>query len=155
MPFTPRQIYDLVAKIEDYPQFLPLCEALNVRSRQHNSGIETVIADMSVGYGPVHETFTSKVTLDPSRPAVLVEYLDGPFRHLENRWLFRQLPGPDAQTFCEVDFYIAYEFRSRMLQLLMGGMFESAYHKFVSAFEARAWQVYGETPRPIKTPASS
>ena len=146
LDFSPQQMFAIVARVEDYPQFLPLCDALDVRSRHTaDNGAETIIADMSVGYGPVRETFTSKVTLFAELPKVEVEYLDGPFRHLENRWLFKPANGPDGKEQCEVDFYLAYEFRSTMLQMLMGGMFETAYRKFVSAFEARAREVYGRT----------
>ncbi len=143
LAFSPRQMFDVVAAVENYPQFLPLCDELTIRSRDASGAGEVIIADMSVGYGPVRETFTSKVTLEPGEPKILVEYLDGPFRHLENRWLFNQAAGPGGADHCEIDFYIAYEFRSPMLQMLMGGMFETAYRKFVSAFEARAHTVYG------------
>ena len=145
MAFSPAQMFKLVADVESYPQFLPLCEALSVRSRESIEGVETIIADMRVGYGPVQETFTSKVTLEETVPSVLVEYLDGPFSHLENRWGFAPVAAPGEVTHCEVDFYLAYEFRSMMLQMLMGGMFETAYRKFSSAFEARAQQVYGRS----------
>ena len=137
--FTPLQMFDIVAKVEDYPQFLPLCEALSVKSRETLAdGNEVIIADMSVGYGPINETFASKVTLDRNALSVLVEYLDGPFSHLENRWLFEA-----AGEGCVIDFYLAYEFRSAMLQVLMGGMFDKAFRKFAAAFEARAGQIYG------------
>ena len=132
-------MYDLVAAVEDYPEFVPLCTELKVRSREHHGTHDVLIADMTAAYKFIHETFTSKVTLDPRASQILVEYLDGPFRHMENRWRFRKV---DEGT-CDVDFYIAYEFNSRALQLLMGAMFDKAFRKFVDAFEARADVVYG------------
>lgn len=115
----PAAMFDLVADVERYPAFVPLCESLHVRQRI-NSGEEivTLIADMAIGYKSIHETFTTRVTLDRPRLRILVEYVDGPFRFLENRWAFRPADTPDA---CIVDFYISYEFKSRTLGLLMGG----------------------------------
>lgn len=136
---TPEQMFALVADVEKYPQFLPLCEGLKVRRRTpREAGGEVLLADMSVGYKAIRETFTSRVTLDPANLKVLVEYVDGPFRYLENRWTFK----PNA-TGCEIDFFISYEFASRMLGLLMGAMFDRAFHKFAEAFERRADLVYG------------
>ena len=135
--FTPEQMYALVADIEKYPEFLPLCEALTVRSRQGNGDGEVLVADMHVGYGAIHERFTTRVTLDPETPHVLAEYVDGPFRHLENRWKF--LPAPGG---CEVDFFISYEFKNFMLQMLVGAMFDQAFRKFTDAFEDRARAIY-------------
>src|SRR6476620_1262961 len=111
---SPEQMFALVADVEKYPQFLPLCEDLQIRRRTaREGGGEVLVADMSVGYKAIRETFTSRVTLDPSSLKILVEYVDGPFRYLENRWTFR--PHPDG---CEVSFFISYEFASRMLGLL-------------------------------------
>jgi len=140
VPYSPAQMYALVAKVEDYPQFLPLCQALVVRAREATGAREVLVADMTVAYGPVRETFTSRVTLDPAGRKVLVEYLDGPFRHLENRWTLLEA----ERGGCEVDFFISYEFRSRTLQLLMGAMFDRAFARFAQAFEDRARQVYGD-----------
>lgn len=136
---SPRQMFDLVADVEQYPQFLPLCEGLSVRRRTpREGGGEVLTADMSVGYKAISETFTSRVTLDPANLKILVEYVDGPFRHLENRWSFREVEGG-----CEIGFFISYEFASRMLGLLMGAMFDKAFRKFAEAFERRADLVYG------------
>jgi coenzyme Q-binding protein COQ10 len=132
-------MFDLVADVEKYPLFLPLCEGLKVRSRiQGEGGRETLIADMSVGYKAIHETFTSKVTLDREKLKIVVAYLDGPFRALENLWTFKR----DGEA-CIVEFFISYEFKSRMLAMLMGTMFDRAFRKFASAFEKRAEVVYG------------
>ena len=134
-------MFDLVADVEHYPEFLPLCQALTVRRRrQIDDGHEVVIADMRVGYLAIRETFTSQVTLDRPGLKILVEYLEGPFSSLENRWTFD--PTPDGVG-CVVGFYINYEFRSRMLGRLMGSMFDSAFRRFAEAFERRADKVYG------------
>ncbi|MBV9751441.1 MAG: type II toxin-antitoxin system RatA family toxin [Hyphomicrobiales bacterium] len=136
---TPEEMFDLVADVEKYPLFLPLCEGLKVRSRVPGEGRrETLIADMSVGYKAIRETFTSKVTLDREKLKITVAYLDGPFRRLENRWTFK----PEGHG-AIVEFYISYEFKSRMLGMLMGTMFDRAFRKFAGAFEKRAEVVYG------------
>ena len=136
---SPEEMFDLVADVGKYPLFLPLCEGLKVRSRtKGEDGRETLIADMSVGYKAIHETFTSKVTLDRDKLKIMVAYLDGPFRALENLWSFKR----DGDG-CIVEFFISYEFKSRMLGMLMGAMFDKAFRKFASAFEKRAGVVYG------------
>jgi coenzyme Q-binding protein COQ10 len=135
-------MFELVADVEQYPRFLPLCQGLKVRRRATNdAGQEVILADMQVGYGAIRETFTSRVTLNPAELTILVEYVDGPFRHLENRWTFK--PIPNAERACDVEFYIDYEFASRTLGLLMGSMFDTAFRKFAEAFEKRADFVYG------------
>lgn len=134
------QMFDLVADVEHYPEFVPMCQALKVRQRTQNSdGSETVIADMTVSFQLVRETFTSRVTLDKPNSKILVEYLKGPFSKLENRWTFE----PKTQDSCDVGFFIAYEFKSRMLAVLMGAMFDAAFQRFAAAFEKRADAVYG------------
>ena len=133
------EMFDLVADMERYPEFVPLCQSMRVLRRTAGAeGIETVVADMTVAYKLVRETFTSRVTLDHPNLQILVEYLEGPFSHLENRWTFR----PTGEDSCEVEFYIDYEFRSRMLGILMGAMFETAFRRFAQAFEQRADQIY-------------
>ena len=133
-------MFDLVADVEKYPQFVPMCQALRVRQRtQSGEGIETIVATMTVAYKVMRETFTSRVTLDRPNLEILVEYLDGPFSRLENRWNFRPL----AEKECEVEFFITYEFKSRVLAMLMGAMFEVAFRRFADAFERRADAVYG------------
>jgi coenzyme Q-binding protein COQ10 len=135
---SPIEMFNLVADVERYPEFVPLCESLRIRRRvQSDDGIETLVAEMSVGYKAVRETFTTRVTLDEPRLRILVEYVEGPFSYLENRWTFK--PDPAG---CAVEFYIAYEFKSFALRMLMGAMFERAFRKFAEAFEARADVVY-------------
>lgn len=135
------RMYALVADIERYPEFVPLCKALNVRGRKSLGDDEIVVADMTVAYKMIRESFTSKVTLRPTDREILVEYLDGPFKHLENRWTF--VPSAKGEDYCRVSFYIDYEFRNRMLAGLMGAVFDKAFHKFSTAFEQRADAVYG------------
>ena len=136
---TPQQMFDLVAEVDAYPEFVPLCEELRVRRRvQSGEGIETLVAEMSVGYKAISERFTTRVTLDRPRLRILVEYVNGPFSYLENRWSF--LPAPGGS---DVEFYITYEFKSRALGLLMGAVFDRAFRKFAEAFEERADLVYG------------
>ena len=134
------QMYDLVADVERYPEFLPLCESLRVIRRQDNpEGGQVLVAEMGVGYKAIRERFTTRVSLDPGARKIVAEYIDGPFRHLENRWTFKDAEGGG----CDVDFFITYEFKSRTLGLLMGSMFDRAFRKFTDAFEGRAARIYG------------
>ncbi|MGH6866687.1 MAG: type II toxin-antitoxin system RatA family toxin [Methyloceanibacter sp.] len=132
-------MFALITRVEDYPKYLPLCEALEVKRREWVDGREVLIATMQIGYKLVRESFTTRVTLDERVRTILVEYLDGPFAYLENRWHFV----PRADGGCDVDFYIAYSFRSRLLEHLMGGLFDKAVRKYTDAFEARADVLYG------------
>ncbi len=138
VPYSARQMYDIIADVESYPQFLPLCEALHVESREQSGEATVIVATMTVGYKAIRESFRTRVTLHPQEPTILVEYLDGPFRRLENRWRF--VP---AASGSDVHFWIDYEFRSAMLGLLMGAMFDKAFRRFSAAFEERARHVYG------------
>jgi coenzyme Q-binding protein COQ10 len=132
-------MFDLVADVECYPEFVPLCRSLKVRQRlPEPEGVEVLVADMTIAYKFVRESFTSRVTLDRPNLQILVEYLEGPFSHLENRWTFR----PTGARSCDVEFFIDYTFRSRTLGLLMGAMFDAAFRRFVAAFERRADQIY-------------
>jgi coenzyme Q-binding protein COQ10 len=134
------EMFDLVADIERYPEFVPLCQSMRVRKRSDTGeGLETVVAEMTVAYKVVRETFTSRVTLDRPNLQIFVEYLDGPFSRMENRWDFH----PAGDHLCDVEFFISYEFKSRMFAMLMGAMFETAFRRFSQAFERRADQVYG------------
>jgi coenzyme Q-binding protein COQ10 len=135
---APEQMFALVADVERYPEFLPMCEALAVRSRREGEGITVLTADMTVGYKALRETFTSQVTLRPAENRIDVKYLEGPFRYLENRWDFVETP--DGGT--EIRFFIDYEFRSRILGAVMGAMFDRAFRMFAEAFEKRADQIY-------------
>jgi coenzyme Q-binding protein COQ10 len=132
-------MFALVADVEKYPQFVPLCQALTVRSRtEREGGCTVLLAQMTVAYSFFHETFTSRVTLKPAERIIDVEYVDGPFRRMENRWLFR----PVDEGHCEVDFHIDWEMRSRTLGAMVGSVVERAFRRFAGAFEARADKVY-------------
>ena len=132
-------MFDLVADIEHYPEFVPLCRSIKVGQRvQKGEGVETLRSEMTVAYKMISETFVTRVTLDKPRLQIHVQYLEGPFRQLENRWSFR----PRGENACEVEFFISYEFKSRMLGFLMGSMFETAFRKFADAFERRADAVF-------------
>jgi coenzyme Q-binding protein COQ10 len=138
---TASEMFELVADIESYPRFVPLCRSMRVRRRNESEGILILIADMEVGYRAIRETFTSRVTCERLEQKILVEYIDGPFKHLENRWKFHDR---DEGKTCLVEFRIAYEFKNRALGLIMGGMFDTAFRKFAGAFEDRADVVYGK-----------
>jgi coenzyme Q-binding protein COQ10 len=136
---TAEEMFDLVADVERYPEFVPLCQRLIVhRNSEAGAGIRVLVADMTVAYGPMHETFKSQVTLNRPERTILVEHLDGPFRRLENRWRFK----PDGEQHSEIDFFISYEFRSKALGLLMGAVFDATFRRMVEAFEKWADTIY-------------
>jgi len=140
-------MFALVADVDKYPDFVPLCSEMKVHSRaQKPDGVSVIVAVMTVAYKMIHQTFTSRVTLDKPRLTILVEYLDGPFKRMQNHWTFR----PVGDKVCDIEFFIDYEFRSRTFALLMGAMFDAAFRRFASAFEQRADAVYG----PKRSPAS-
>jgi coenzyme Q-binding protein COQ10 len=135
------QMFDLVADVERYPEFVPLCHSLKIRQRTpKEDGTEVLVADMTVSFKLVHESFTTRVTLDRPNLTISAQYLRGPFSNLENRWTFE----PKSETECDVGFFISYEFKSRMLAMLMGSMFDAAFARFSHAFEKRANAVYGK-----------
>jgi len=140
VPHGADKMFDLVADVERYPEFVPLCQSIAVRQRiPKPDGTEVVVADMTVSFKLLRENFTSRVTLDRPNLKITVEYLKGPFSNLENRWTFE----PKGDNACDVGFFIAYEFKSRVLALLMGSMFDAAFARFSSAFEKRADAIYG------------
>ena len=132
-------MFDLVANVEAYPGFVPLCESLVVHSRREDEGREVLVATMTVAYKFIRESFTTKVVLERAALTISAEYLDGPFRYLENVWRFE----PDGPKNSAIHFTIDYEFRSRALGMVMGAVFDRAFRKFAEAFEARADTVYG------------
>jgi len=133
-------MFDLVGDMDRYPEFVPLCQRMRVRGRtQVAEGVEVATAAMTVAYKLISETFTTRVTLNRPELWISVEYLDGPFSILDNRWSFR----PVTDESCDVEFFIRYEFRSRMLGILMGAMFDVAFRRFEQAFERRADVIYG------------
>ena len=131
-------MFDLVADVEKYPEFLPLCQKLVVRSRRVEEEVETVTATMTVAYALFRESFTSLVRLDRGRLVITTTNVDGPFRRLENVWAFEAM----TEDECTVRFTIDYEFRSRTLGMMMGAVFDRAFRKFAEAFERRADAVY-------------
>ena len=133
-------MFDLVADVERYPEFLPLCEGLAVRSRKERDGKELLIADMTIGYKAIRETFTTQVLLNRAERAIHVEYVNGPFKYLNNHWKF--LDGP--QGGCIIDFHVDFEFKSRVLQQLIGLLFDEAVRRMVAAFETRARKLHGD-----------
>jgi coenzyme Q-binding protein COQ10 len=137
LPYTPEQLFDLVADVERYPEFLPWCLAARIRERRGT----VITADLLIGFKMVRERFTSRVELDrPQR--IDVSYAEGPFRYLNNHWDFVAQAGGQ----CLIDFHVDFEFRSRMLQKVIAVLFNEAVKRMVGAFEGRARQLYG-TPR--------
>lgn len=135
LPYTPEQLFALVADVERYPEFLPWCVASRVRSRQGN----IVVADLMIGFKMVRERFTSRVTLSPP-DRIDVAYTEGPLRHLNNHWIFEEAPGG-----CVIDFFVDFEFKSIILQRLIGALFNEAVRRMVGAFETRAHALYGSS----------
>jgi len=133
--YSPEQMFDLVADIERYPEFLPWC--IGARIRERNDTL--VVADLIIGFKMIRERFTSRVSLDRDRLTIEVTYADGPFKQMTNRWRFE--PTEDGR--CRIDFYVAFEFRSAMLQKLIGVLFHEAVRRMVGAFETRARKLYG------------
>jgi coenzyme Q-binding protein COQ10 len=147
VPFSAKEMFAVVADVERYPEFLPLCESLHVRSREDVDGGSVLIATMTVGYRAIRESFTSRVTLRPEENEIDVAYLDGPFTHLDNRWRFSDVPGGS-----EIHFFIDYAFASRMLAVVMGAVFDKAVRRYTQAFEARARVIYGRTASSVAAP---
>jgi coenzyme Q-binding protein COQ10 len=131
--YRPEQLFDLVADVGKYPQFLPWCVAARVR----NGTATDALADMTIGFGPFRESFTSRVRLE--RPLrIRVSYENGPFRYLKNEWEFAAEPSG-----CRVDFFVDFEFRNRILEVAIGVVFHEAVRRMVQAFLRRAHEVYG------------
>lgn len=153
VPYRPDQLFDLVADVGRYPEFLPWCVGARVRSRSEAE----MVADLTIGFGPFRESFTSRVALQ--RPAeggehrIGVRYENGPFRYLTNQWRFE----PDGEG-CRVHFHVDFEFRSRLLHVAIGAVFHEAVRRMVAAFLSRARTVYGPPPNPaphmVARPAS-
>ncbi len=133
LPYTPDQMFLLVADVDTYPKFLPWCVGARVRTRTETE----LVADLTIGFGPFRESFTSRVQLDRPRHCT-VKYENGPFRYLNNKWTFDPAPGG-----CTVSFFVDFEFRSRLLQAAIGVVFNEAVRRMVNAFLKRAQDVYG------------
>lgn len=134
LPYTAEQMFNLVADVARYPEFLPWCTGARVREKRD----DLIVADLMIGFKMVRERFTSRVHLNHPNLQIDVEYIDGPFKYLQNRWHFIDI----ENGHCRVDFHLEFEFRSVMLQKLIGVLFHEAVRRMVSAFETRAKQLY-------------
>ena len=144
VPYSPEEMYALIADVGRYPEFLPWCAAARIREvrpLQDEPG-EVMDADLVISFKVYRERFGSRVTLFPDEHRIEVEYLDGPFHHMQNRWRFH----PRGEQACEIDFFVEFEFRSSILQRLIGLVFTEAMHRVVRAFEKRAAALYGARP---------
>jgi len=136
---SPEQLFDLVADVRLYPEFLPWCLAARIREETEDK----LVADLIIGFQVFKERFTSHVRLDRQAMEIHVEYAEGPFKYLKNTWKFN--PHPEG---CEIDFYVDFEFNSRILQTVIESLFTEAVKKMVRAFEQRAHNLYGpELPK--------
>lgn len=141
MPYTAQQMYDLVADVKSYPQFLPWVVACRVREEREIPEGTQVDADLIVSFKVFRESFLSRVTMKPVPMTIDVEYLEGPFKYLVNNWRFE----PCADGGCTVHFFVDFEFKSRILQAAIGVVFNEAMRRIVGAFEARAGELYGKS----------
>ena len=139
LPYPPAQLFDLVADVEKYPEFLPWCRAARIRRRE----TDRVVADLVIGFKMFRERFTSDVRLDRPGLRIDVSYSDGPFKYLNNHWVFEPATGPNGEAQCVIDFYVDFAFRSRLLQKTISLLFNEAVRRMVAAFETRAGKLYG------------
>ena len=137
LPYTAAQMYDLVADVASYPQFLPWCSAARIRSRTPEGEAEVMLADLVISFKVFREKFGSRVTLKPVENSIDTEYLDGPFKYLKSTWKFKDVEGG-----CEVDFFVDFEFKNAILQGVIGVVFNEAMNRIVRAFENRAAELY-------------
>ena len=138
LPYTAQQMYDLVADVKSYPQFLPWCAAARIRSRRPEGAAEIMEADLVISFKVFRERFGSRVTLFPEDWRIDTEYLDGPFKYMKSNWSFAEAEGG-----CDVSFFVDFEFRNAVLQKLIGVVFNEAMLRIVRAFERRAAELYG------------
>ena len=138
LPYTAQQMYDLVADVAKYPEFLPWCAAARIRSRTPQGAAEVVEADLIISFKVFRERFGSRVTLFPEDKKIDTEYLDGPFKYMKSNWAFEDVEGG-----CDVSFFVDFEFKNAMLQGIIGLVFNEAMQRIVRAFEARAKALYG------------
>ena len=138
LPYSPQQMYDLVADVERYPEFLPWCAASRIKRRTQRGESEVMDADLVISFRVFRERFTSRVTLWPEDMKIDTEYLDGPFKYMQSNWGFAEAEGG-----CEVSFFVDFEFKNRILQSIIGVVFNEAMQRIVRAFERRARELYG------------
>jgi coenzyme Q-binding protein COQ10 len=146
LPFPKEHLFDVVADVDSYPEFLPWCVAARIKTREvamnsEKQEIEILTADLAIRFQMFREKFASRAILNHAGMDIKVEYLDGPFHHLENDWVFRDHPNG-----CEVDFFIDFSFRNIILENLISGMFQEAVFRMVRAFESRAGELYVDEP---------
>ncbi|MEM8577497.1 MAG: type II toxin-antitoxin system RatA family toxin [Pseudomonadota bacterium] len=139
LPYTATQMYDLVADVASYPKFLPWCAAARVKSVVPEEGKEVMTADLVISFKVFRERFTSRVELFPEDRKIDTEYLDGPFRYMISNWAFTDVEDGG----CDVSFHVDFEFRNRVLQGIIGVVFNEAMQRIVRAFERRAAELYG------------
>ena len=137
--YAARDMYDLVCDVEKYPEFVPLCTALVIKDKRERDGKQLVVADMTMAYKLLSETFSSQVLMKPDELQIEVKYIEGPFKHLDNQWKFESI----SENQCRIHFQIDYELRSKMLGMAAGAVFDMAFGQFVNAFEERAKTIYG------------
>ncbi|MEO0654219.1 MAG: type II toxin-antitoxin system RatA family toxin [Pseudomonadota bacterium] len=138
LPYTAQQMYDLVADVAKYPEFIPWCAAARIRSVTPKGAAQVMAADLVISFKVFRERFGSRVVLHPAESRIDTDYLDGPFRHMHSTWAFRDIDGG-----CEVDFFVDFEFKNAILQSVIGVVFNDAMLRIVRAFERRAQALYG------------
>ncbi|MFY0680024.1 MAG: type II toxin-antitoxin system RatA family toxin [Thalassovita sp.] len=139
LPYSAQQMYDLVADVAAYPQFLPWCAAARIRSvTDQTDGTQVMEADLVISFKVFRERFGSRVVLNSDQKRIDTEYLDGPFKYLKSYWEFK-----DTEQGCDVSFYVDFEFKNAVLQKIIGVVFNEAMHRIVRAFESRAKDLYG------------
>ena len=138
LPYSAQQMYDLVADVARYPEFLPWTAAARIKSRDDKGDHTVMDADLVISFKVFRERFTSRVVLWPEAKKIDTEYLDGPFKHMKSNWAFR-----DSEGGCEVDFFVDFEFKNAILQKIIGVVFNEAMQRVVKAFEKRAQALYG------------
>lgn len=139
LPYTADQMFDLVADVAKYPEFLPWCSGARIISRDERG----MVAELTIGYKVIRERFVSRVFLDRDNRIIRVEYVSGPLRSLQNEWRFSD----KSKKQCQVDFYVHFEFTSRLLSKMMDMFFDVAFRRMVTAFEERAIQIYRLPPK--------
>jgi coenzyme Q-binding protein COQ10 len=145
LPYSPEQMYDLVADVDSYPEFIPWISAARVRSVTPEGDHEVMLADLVVGFRMFRERFLSRVTMWEETRRIDTEYVDGPFKHMISNWEFK--PDPTGSGGCEVHFAVDFEFKNRLLQGAAGLFFHEAMQRIVRAFETRAETLYGRADR--------
>lgn len=139
LPYSAQQMFDLVADVERYPEFLPWNAAARIRSRRTDGDSEVMEADLVISFKVFRERFGSRVVLWPATHRIDTEYLDGPFSHMKSSWEFTDRPGGG----CDVAFFVDFDFRNAILRRVIGAVFDQAMHRIVRAFETRARDLYG------------